>query len=222
MQISVKQHHLDRGIPGSSCECALALATNDAFRTALAGAEWISTTVGNRDGVKMRVETNTRVLFFDLPQPAEHFLGRYDGVFGKQGRAKAVPFTFEPIANEATVWKARTDATRYERLAFLSEQNGYLLYRRDPEGEDGPGSPQAMCDAEAAAWLGRNGHALHERLANRRMMTQEQYDKRMRDLYREHERMLDLYPERESELETRLSRRVDAIDHTFIHGPAGT
>ena len=49
-------------------------------------------------------------------------------------------------------------------------------------------------------------------------MTQEQYDERMRALYAEHERLVDLNPERESQLEARLSRRVDAIDHAFIHG----
>ena len=49
-------------------------------------------------------------------------------------------------------------------------------------------------------------------------MTQEEYDERMREIYDEHERQITLCPERESQLEARLSRRVDAIDHAFIHG----
>ena len=49
-------------------------------------------------------------------------------------------------------------------------------------------------------------------------MTQDEYDERMRELYADHERQVTLSPERESQLEERLSRHVDAIDHAFIHG----
>ena len=166
MQISVKQEHIDHGFPGNSCECAIALAANDAFRAALAAA-WVKTDVGMRDGLKMRVETDTRVLYFDIPAEVEAFMANFDGVFGTKAHALTRPFTFEPIANEATSWKARTDTKAFERLVFLSEEHGYLLFQRDHEGDCLPGFPRETSDAEAALWLGRNGHAMHERLASR-------------------------------------------------------
>ena len=47
---------------------------------------------------------------------------------------------------------------------FLESENGYLLFTRDDQGEL---DVTVFDDARAACWLGRHGHALHERLADR-------------------------------------------------------
>ena len=49
-------------------------------------------------------------------------------------------------------------------------------------------------------------------------MTQEQYDKRMSDLYARYDRLIEAHPEREGILEAQLSREVDAIDAAFMNG----
>ena len=163
MQINVKQPHIDRGSPGSTSECALALAANEAFMAALAGAAWVSTTVAGK-GPHMRVETDSRVLYFGLPTVAVHFVANYDGVNGKAGRAKAQPFAFEAIPSANTTWKAKTDAVRFERLLFEEEKAEYILCKRNDQGDL---DPNVMDDAEAARWMAAHGHALHERLADR-------------------------------------------------------
>ena len=163
MQINVKQTHIDGGTPGSACGCALALAANEAFLAALEGAEWVSTTAVGK-GPHMRVETDTRVLYFGLPPVAVRFVANYDGVFGAAGREEAQPFTFEAIPSANTTWKAKHDSERYERLVFLEKMDEYLLFQRNDEGDL---YPDLMDDHQAARWLGRHGHALHERLADR-------------------------------------------------------